>query len=124
MGIKRPRTVSTVRLNLEESKKLEELIKSGLNNKQLALIMPRLSIRNIYNMRAKLGLREYKKFHVTAPVQTATISAPAGQQLALTAVPVKEAGTTATYNFNGVNVQVSKTPKSITIKDNSFTLEF
>lgn len=112
---------TTVRLTYQETVKLEQMIRSGLSNKQLRLVMPRISDNNIYNLRAKIGIREYSKWkNVPVTPQPVAVSQPA-------AVPETQPvvqDSTVSYTINGVTIQVSKAPKSINIKDNSFTLEF
>lgn len=116
-----PQRKTTVRLTFEERRKLSQLIKSGFSNAQIQVVMPRVTNNNIYGVRAALGIREYKysKHIVQAPVTT-TEPQPVIVQQEL----FQEPQAPVSYNINGVNVQLSKSPKSITVNNNSLTFQF
>ena len=115
-----PRNQPSVRLSFEETLDLQNAVAAGKSNKQIMAEMPRLTKNNIYFIRRKLGIMEYKIRQKTVKVnQVIQEKQPVQVQ-----EPIQSTSSMVSYSINGINIQVSKAPKSISIKDNSFTLEF
>ena len=115
-----PRNQPSIRLSFEETLDLQNAVAAGKSNKQIMADMPRLTKNNIYFIRRKLGIMEYKRRRKTVQVnQVIETNTPAEVQQ-----PIQSTSSMVSYSINGINIQVSVTPKSISFKDNSFTLEF
>lgn len=100
------------RLTKKEYTKLRKAIESGLTNEQLYLMFPGLTINNIKGLRRKVRIER----NATSVGQIPVVS-----NLPRVTAPVQQS---VSYTFNGIDVQLSKAPKSVTIQDNSLTLVF
>lgn len=115
-----PRNQPSIRLSFEETVTLQNAVAAGMTNKQIIATMPRVTKNNIYFIRKKLGIMEYKRRPKFVQVnQVIQAEQPVEVQQ-----PIQSTSSMVSYSINGINIQVSVAPKSINIKDNSFTLEF